>query len=112
MGISNFMRKTFRNGKCIRVVPAEGDGFHGIQGINDGKDFLLDTSQVPMRISVTSQEAIDAAKWFSKTHGMLVGISSGANLVAARKRRNESGESVVTLLCDRGERYFSIFKNP
>ena len=111
MGISNFMRKTFRNGKAIRVVPAEGDSFHGIQGINDGKDFLLDTTQVPIRISVTTQEAIDAARWFSKTHGMLVGISSGANLVAARKRRRENGSNVVTMLCDRGERYFSIFKS-
>ena len=110
MGIANFMEKTHRSGRVVRVVPEEGDGRHGIQGINDGGDFLLSESSKLQRLHVSTRESIEAAKEFSRTHGLMVGISSGANLVAARRHVRETGNVVVTVLCDRGERYISIFQ--
>ena len=49
-------------------------------------------------------------KEFAKTHGLLVGISSGANLIAAETYAQKTPKSgiIITMLCDRGERYFSI----
>ncbi len=96
--------------KVVQVAPEELASEHGIQGINDGADFLLDRSKMHDCINVSTQDAIHAAQALAKTHGLLVGISSGANVVAARRYLVENPErNVVTLLCDRGERYFSIF---
>ena len=96
--------------KVVQVAPEELASEHGIQGINDGADFLLDRSKMHGCINVSTQDAIHAAQALAKTHGLLVGISSGANVVAARRYLVENPErNVVTLLCDRGERYFSIF---
>ena len=96
-------------GDVIQVAPAESAANHGIQGINDGADFLLDTSKMERQVHVSTTEAIRASHDFAKTHGLLVGISAGANLVAARKLLSEGTSApLVTLLCDRGERYFSI----
>ena len=97
--------------QTILVVPAEPAGEHGIQGINDGADFLLRRDLMNGIIEVTTQHAIDRAKALAKTHGLLVGISSGANVYAAEKwiELNRPSGVVVTMLCDRGERYTSIF---
>ena len=60
-------------------------------------------------IEVRTNEAIQATQHFAKSHGFLVGISAGANLVAARQYAMANPKrNVVTLLCDRGERYFSF----
>jgi cysteine synthase A len=98
--------------QTILVVPAEPAGEHGIQGINDGADFLLRREAMNSIIEVTTQQAIDRAKALAKTHGLLVGISSGANVYAAEKwiEQNKPQGAVVTMLCDRGERYTSIFR--
>ena len=60
---------------------------------------------------IKTQEAISRAKKFIEETGILVGISSGANLLAAEKYVNTMNPSgvVVTMLCDRGERYMSIY---
>ena len=84
---------------------------HGIQGIADGKEFLAKEADMNEAIEVSTEEAIYRAKLLSKEAGLLVGISSGANLVASErwvKKNNPSG-IVVTMLCDRGERYMSIY---
>lgn len=97
-----------RDRRVIQVCPHEDAKSHGIQGINDGQDFLLDKSLMYETISVKTEDAKKAARAFAKEHGILIGISAGANIVAAKeyKIRNKS-RKVVTLLCDRGERYFS-----
>ena len=62
-------------------------------------------------IVVSTNDAIERAKRFATETGLLVGISSGANLLACEryvKERDIEG-FVVTILCDRGERYLSIF---
>ena len=63
-------------------------------------------------IEVTTKEAINRSKEFAKQTGLLVGISSGANIVASERwlSNNNVKGVAVTMLCDRGERYFSIYE--
>lgn len=93
------------------VRPAEAADKHGIQGIGDGSDFLACPELFDIILPIKTKDARRRALKFAKTHGVLVGISSGANLCAAEqyiKTFNPTG-SVVTILCDRGERYLSEF---
>ena len=89
------------------VKPAESP--HGIQGIADGKDFLADPNNMDSVLEVSTVDAISRAKNFVKSTGILVGISSGANILAAESWARENDGNVVTMLCDRGERYMSVF---
>lgn len=86
---------------------------HKIEGISDGfiptiygrhKDEVTDT------INVDSDLAIEEAQRMARERGLFVGPSSGANHWAARelKRRDPSIKNVLTLLCDRGEKYLSM----
>lgn len=95
--------------KVIMTQPSESP--HGIQGIADGKEFLALDSDMSGIIKVGSAAAIKRAKEFAKETGLLVGISSGANLLAAQQWIDENNPSgvVITMLCDRGERYMSIY---
>lgn len=97
------------NVKICMVVPAEDP--HGIQGIGDGRDFLANPDDMDEVITITTQDAIERAKRFAKESGLLVGISSGANIKAAEEyvSNNNIDGIVVTMLCDRGERYMSIY---
>ena len=95
--------------KICMTVPAEAP--HGIQGIGDGKDFLANPKDMDDVIVVTTKDAELRAQRLAKETGLLVGISSGANLVAAEEwlSNNEVSGIIVTMLCDRGERYMSIY---
>ena len=85
-------------------------GEHLIEGISDGfvpgifqrHEGLVDTT-----LTVDSREAVEAMRSLAQRHGLFVGPSSGANLIAARKVREAYPElkTVVTLLCDEGEKY-------
>lgn len=92
------------------VVPAEEK--HGIQGIGDGRDFLADPEKMDGQIVISTQDAINRAKSFAKNTGILVGISAGANILASERwvQKNDPLGIVITMLCDRGERYMSIFQ--
>ena len=61
-------------------------------------------------IRVSTEDAIVEAQNLAKTLGLLVGISSGANLVASKRwvESNNPPCPIVTMLCDRGERYLSV----
>lgn len=104
-----FIKKEDAPTKVCMVIPAESP--HGIQGIGDGRDFLAKQSDMDGIIHVKTEDAINRAKLFAKETGLLVGISSGANLVASEKwiQENNPQGIVVTILCDRGERYTSIY---
>ena len=95
--------------KTILVRPYESAETHGIQGINDGADFLCDMSKVDEIVEVKTIEAKERARLLTRKNGLLVGISSGANILAAEKwlQNNNPRGVVVTFLCDRGERYLS-----
>ena len=111
MGVSKRLKLVCPEARTVLVMPAEPAACHGIQGINDGADFLVDRSQVTDRIEITTPEATERAKRIAREHGLLVGISSGANVLAAERwiEENDPAGVVVTMLCDRGERYLSIF---
>ena len=87
-------------------------GPHRIQGL--GANFvpsILDRSVYDEVIDVGDVEAYEAAVELAKTEGLLVGVSSGAALVAARKvaKRLGPGKNVLCVLPDTGERYWSSF---
>ncbi len=108
MGIKRFIDKNKMNTKTCLVVPEEEK--HGIQGINDGADFLLDKSIMDHVYVIPTDKAIERAKRFTKETGILIGISSGANILASESHESlHPGQNIVTMLCDRGERYMSIY---
>jgi cysteine synthase A len=81
---------------------------HKIQGIGDGFiPQLIDMNRVDKVIMVGSEEAIDMARELCRENGLLVGISSGANMFAALRVAREY-DKVVTVLPDRAERYLSM----
>jgi cysteine synthase A len=87
-------------------------GEHLVEGISDGfipSIFARHRDLVDGVYPVSSAEAVRAMRWLAKEHGLFVGPSSGANLVAARRVREEHPElrNIVTLFCDEGEKYIS-----
>ncbi|MFW6286936.1 MAG: pyridoxal-phosphate dependent enzyme, partial [Candidatus Sumerlaeota bacterium] len=83
-------------------------GLHQIQGIGDGFiPAVLDTDLVDDVVEVTDEDAIETTRQLGRDHGLLVGISSGANVWAARKMAEALSGNVCTILPDRAERYFS-----
>ena len=106
------------NVKIIAVEPknspylSEGkSGAHGIQGIGAGFiPTVLDTDVYDSIVTVTEQDAFNAARSLGKSEGVLVGISSGAALYAATelaKTSEYAGKNIVVLLPDTGDRYLS-----
>jgi cysteine synthase A len=119
MGTSKLLKLYHYDMKVVAVEPAESPvmsggqpGLHGIQGIGDGSKFLVDLEKVDDIITISTNDAITRAKRLAKENGLFVGISSGANILAAElfleKNPNIDG-NIITILCDRGERYLSIF---
>lgn len=81
-----------------------------IQGI--GANFvphILDRSIIDEVYTITDEEAYEGARFLSSHYGLLVGISSGANYMAAKKlaKKLGKGKKLVTVLPDSGERYLS-----
>ena len=113
MGVADILMIAGKDAKVIQVQPEESNATHGIQGINDGEDFLLDKSILDGVIYVKTADAIKRAKRLAKENGLLVGISAGANVLAAERwvTENNPEHPVVTILCDRGERYFSCYED-
>ena len=108
-GVRQYVEEKGLVTKVCMTVPAESP--HGIQGIGDGRDFLADPEDMSSVIVIETEHAIQRAEEFAKSTGILVGISSGANLLASERylENNEVEGVVVTMLCDRGERYMSIY---
>jgi cysteine synthase A len=95
------------------ILSGGAPGPHKIQGIGAGFiPQVLNQKILDRVITVTDHEAYETSKLLAKKEGLLVGISSGANVCAAQKLARELGPGgcVVTLLCDTGERYISMEK--
>ena len=116
-GVGQFLKSKNPNVRIIAVEPASSAvlsgnaaGKHGIQGIGAGfVPQVLDTSVIDEVIPVADTDAISTARNLAQS-GLLVGISSGAALFAARelaKRAEFAGKTIVTLFPDSGERYLS-----
>jgi len=117
-GTSNVLRKEIQDIKIIAVEPlssavlsGEDPSPHKIQGIGAGfVPAILDTSVYSEVIKVSNEDAIATAKMLAKNEGLLVGISAGANVWATMQvasRPEFAGKTLVTILCDTGERYLS-----
>jgi len=105
IGVAKALKKINPDVKIYGVEPAESavinggkQGLHKIQGIGEGF--------IPKVIIVKSDDAISMSKELAKKHGLLVGISSGANILAAKKLKKRF-RNIVTIFPDRGERYLS-----
>ena len=68
---------------------------------------ILDVSLVDDVVEVTDEDAIETTRELGRDSGLLVGISSGANVWAARQLAHKMKGNITTVLPDRAERYFS-----
>jgi cysteine synthase len=117
IGVGQAFREVNPDVKLFAMEPSESStilcgevGDHLIEGISDGfvpgifqrHEGLVDTT-----LAVDSNEAVESMRLLAKEHGLFVGPSSGANLIAARKVREAYPEleTIVTLFCDEGEKY-------
>ena len=117
MGVQRGFEEFDSRVKMIAVEPAESPvmsggekGPHGIQGIGDGSKFLVDLNKIDEILTISTEDSKDRCKQLALDDGLLVGISSGANILAAERwvEKNNPDGIVFTILCDRGERYTSI----
>ena len=117
MGVQEGFSKLGTDTKIVAVEPSESPvmsggekGLHGIQGIGDGSKFLVDLDKVDGIIPISTEEAKERSLRLAKENGLFVGISAGANILASERwiKENNPNGIVVTILCDRGERYFSV----
>ena len=114
-GIGKFLREHRPDAKVIAVEPknvsallGHEPGLHQIQGIGDGFiPGVLDVALVDGVVEVTDEDAIETTRQLGRDHGLLVGISSGANVWAARELTKKIDGNIATVLPDRAERYFS-----
>ena len=117
-GVGEYLKAQNPNVKIVAVEPAGSPvlsggvaGAHKIQGIGAG--FIPDTLNTEVYdevICVSDDDAYATGKEIARVEGVLVGISSGACVYAARQlaqREENRGKVIVALLCDTGERYLS-----
>jgi cysteine synthase A len=118
MGVLRALRKAGHSAAVHAVEPEESavmsggaPGCHGIQGLADGfVPDLMRVGEVDGVLRVATADAMEESARLGREEGLLVGISSGANALAAAEvaRRLGPGHTVVTILADRGERYLSL----
>jgi cysteine synthase len=117
-GVCEFIKPKKPSFKAVAVEPTDSAVLsggkpspHKIQGIGAGFiPKILRTDLIDEIVTVTNDDAINMARRLAKEEGLLVGISSGAAVVAALKiasRKENSGKLVVAVLPDFGERYLS-----
>lgn len=117
-GVGEYLKSKDPSIKIIAVEPMDSpvlskgvSGSHGLQGLGAGfVPDVLNTEIYDEIITVTTDEAYEAARLIGKKEGVLVGISSGAAAYAAfemAKRDENKGKNIVVLLPDTGNRYLS-----
>ena len=114
-GVGTFLKEHNHGSRVVAVEPencsallGHEPGLHQIQGIGDGFiPDVLDVSLVDEVIEVSDEAALETARQLGQQSGLLVGISAGANVWAARQLAHKTRGNVATVLPDRAERYFS-----
>ena len=116
-GIGQTLKKLYSDIEIWAVEPENaailsggGIGTHLQMGIGDGLiPAILDREIYDDICIVSDDEALDTARALAREEGMLVGVSSGTNVAAAKRlaKKLGPGKTVVTVLPDTGERYFS-----
>ena len=119
IGVGQAFREVNPSVKLFAMEPSESStilcgeiGDHLIEGISDGfvpGIFERHQQLVDTALTVDSEEAVEEMRRLAREHGLFVGPSSGANLIAARKVRESYPDlrTIVTLFCDEGEKYIS-----
>ena len=119
IGVGQAFREVNPSVKLFSMEPSESStilcgeiGDHLIEGISDGfvpGIFERHQQLVDTALTVDSEEAVEEMRRLAREHGLFVGPSSGANLIAARRVRESYPDlgTVVTLFCDEGEKYIS-----
>src|ERR687892_1770154 len=117
IGVGQAFREVNPDVKLFAMEPSESAtilcgevGEHLIEGIADGfvpGIFQRHKRLVDTTLTVDSEEAVEAMRGLAQQYGLFVGPSSGANLLAAKKVRRAFPDlrTVVTFLCDEGEKY-------
>jgi cysteine synthase A len=118
MGVAEALRKVYPDVKIVAVEPAESavmsggePGMHIIQGIGPGYiPGLINMDLIDEVVTVRGDEAVGITRKLIKEEGLMVGISSGANVFAAQEiaKKSGRGKTIVTILPDRAERYMSM----
>jgi cysteine synthase A len=118
MGVGRAIRKENIRAEVVAVEPDESavlsggpPGRHGIQGLADGFiPDIIEQKEIDHVVRIKTEDAIEMSHRIGREEGLLVGISSGANVLAAIEtaRRLGPGRKIVTILPDRGERYLSL----
>jgi cysteine synthase A len=117
-GCGEVLKEKNKDLKIIAVEPQDSPvlsggqpGPHKIQGIGAGfVPQVLNNDLIDEIIQVSNQDAIEMARQLAAKEGILGGISSGANVWAAVQvshRKEAEGKTIVTIICDTGERYIS-----
>ena len=117
-GVGRYLKSQIPGVKVVAVEPESSPllshgyaGPHKIQGI--GANFvpeILDKEIIDRVIDISNEEAYSYARLFAQKEGMLIGISSGANLAAAialAKEKENAGKTIVTVFPDGGDHYLS-----
>jgi cysteine synthase len=124
IGVGQAFRAFNPDALIVGLEPSEsctilcGDtGLHKIEGISDGfVPGIYERHQelVDRVVSVHSDDAVAEMRRLAREHGLLVGPSSGANMIAARRLREEldDASTIVTICCDEGEKYLSEYFLP
>lgn len=117
-GTGEVLKERLKHIKVVAVEPKRSPvlsggkpGYHNIQGIGAGFiPKILNKGIIDEIITVDDKEAFMMMKRLGKEEGLSVGISSGAAVIAASKIARDlgPGKRVVVILCDTGERYFSM----
>jgi cysteine synthase A len=118
MGVGKALLEKNPKVRLVAVEPAEAAILsgsrevhdHKIAGIGDGfVPEIVDMKLIDQVVAIKSDDAVEMAKLLAHQHGLMVGISSGANILASIHVLRDIGleTNVVTVLPDRAERYFS-----
>ena len=122
MGVTAALKRVYPGVKIVAVEPEDsaamsGKGelkLHQIWGLGAGFiPGMMNMSLIDEIITVKDSEAMDMSRRLMREEGLMVGVSSGANVFAALQvaRKLGKNKTIVTILPDRGERYLSLW-NP
>jgi cysteine synthase B len=114
VGVTRRLRRDMPEVRCISAQPSSG--FHGLEGLKHMPTALVpaiyDRELADVNVWIETEDAYRMVRRLAREEGLLVGLSSGANVVAARevaKKLVEEGREgvLVTVLCDSAEKYLS-----
>jgi len=109
MGTGRYLKEQNPAIQIVGAVPAEGASIPGIRKWPEAYlPAIFEPNRLDRSIAVKQADAEETARKAARTEGLLMGISSGGNLWAALELDKElTGAVIVTVLCDRGDRYLS-----